>query len=112
MHLTSLATFLLGGIAAGIGAAVLFKSAVSAVADVAQPARRGEAIAGLYIVSFLGMALPAVGLGLATRYTTAIAATTVFSAVLIALLAAVGVLDRRSPASRSRTGRWPQQSRA
>jgi hypothetical protein len=111
MHLTSLATFLLGGIAAGIGAAVLFKSAVSAVADVAQPAS-GEAIAGLYIVSFLGMALPAVGLGLATRYTTAIAATTVFSAVLIALLAAVGVLDRRSPASRSRTGRWPQQSRA
>jgi len=98
MHITSLATFLLGGIAAGIGAAVLFKSAVSAVAGMAQPAMRGEAMAGLYIVSFLGMAVPAVGLGLATRYTTAIAATTVFTGVLIVLLAVVGVLGRRSPA--------------
>jgi MFS family permease len=97
MHTTNLETFLLGGIAAGIGAAVSFKSAIGSVAGMAQPAKRGEALAGLYLVSFLGMAVPAVGLGLATRYTTAITAMTFFAGVLIALLAAVGVLARRSP---------------
>jgi MFS family permease len=97
MHTTNLATFLLGGIAAGIGAAVSFKSAIGAVAGMAQPAKRGEALAGLYLVSFLGMAVPAVGLGLATRYTTAITAMTFFAGVLIALLAAAGGLARRSP---------------
>jgi MFS family permease len=97
MHMANLAAFLLGGIAAGIGAAVLFKSAIGAVAGMAQPAKRGEALAGLYLVSFLGMAVPAVGLGLATRSTTAITAMTYFTGVLLALLAAVGVLARRSP---------------
>jgi hypothetical protein len=97
MHITNLAAFLLGGIAAGIGAAVLFKSAIGAVAGMAQPAKRGEALAGLYLVSFLGMAVPAVGLGLATRSTTPITAMTFFTGVLLALLAAVGVLARRSP---------------
>jgi MFS family permease len=96
MHITNLAAFLLGGIAAGIGAAVSFKSAIGTIADTAQPAKRGEALAGLYLVSFLGMAVPAVGLGVATLYTTAMAAMTFFTGVLIALLAAVGVLARRS----------------
>jgi hypothetical protein len=41
--------------------------------------------------------VPAVGLGLATRSTTAITAMTYFTGVLLALLAAVGVLARRSP---------------
>jgi hypothetical protein len=41
------------------------------------------------------MAVPAVGLGLATRYTTAIAAMTYFTGAQIVLLAAVGVLGRR-----------------
>jgi hypothetical protein len=97
MHITNLATFLVGGIGAGIGAAVLFKSAVGTVAGMARPAKRGEALAGLYLVSFLGMALPAVGLGLASRYTTAVTAMSFFAAVLLVLLAAVGVLARRSP---------------
>lgn len=113
MHTTNLATFLLGGIAAGIGAAVSFKSAIGAVAGTAQPAKRGETLAGLYLVSFLGMAVPAVGLGVATRHTTAITAMTFFAGVLIALLVAVGVLARRSPPpvghslGRSRAGTRP-----
>ena len=96
MHVSSLTLFLLGGIAAGIGAAVSFKSAVGAVAGMAQPAKRGEALAGLFLVSFLGLAVPAVGLGLATRYATAITAMTYFTGGLVVLLAVVGVLARRS----------------
>jgi MFS family permease len=92
MHAADFAMFLIGGIAAGIGAAVLVKSAIGAVAGMAPPDKRGGALAGLYVVSFLGMAVPAVGLGLATRYTTGTDAVTYFATALIALLAAVGAL--------------------
>jgi MFS family permease len=95
IHIDSLAIFLVGGIIAGVGAALLFKSAIGAITFMARPTKRGEALAGLYLVSFLGMAVPAVGLGLATRYTTASAAMTYFTGALILLLAAVGVLGRR-----------------
>jgi MFS family permease len=100
MHTTNLAAYLLGGIAAGIGAGVLFKSAVADVAAMAEPGRRGEALAGLFLISYLGLALPVVGLGIATRYTTATTAITWFTGVLLALLATVVVLGRRSSDTR------------
>lgn len=91
----SLPVFLVAGIAAGAGAGVLFKSAVGSVAAMAAPARRGEALAGLFLVSYLGLALLPVGLGVATRYTTMAAALTWFTVVVLALLASVAVLARR-----------------
>ncbi|MEU8977263.1 MFS transporter [Streptomyces sp. NPDC048309] len=95
MHIANLPVFLLAGIAAGVGAGVLFKSAVGSVAAMAAPARRGEALAGLFLVSYLGLALLPVGLGVASRYTTVTAATTWFTGVVVALLAVVAVLTRR-----------------
>ncbi|MFF8943509.1 MFS transporter [Streptomyces sp. NPDC014864] len=91
----SLPVFLLAGIVAGAGAGVLFKSAVAAVAAMAAPERRGEALAGLFLVSYVGLALLPVGLGLATRYTSLTTAMTWFTGVVLALLAAVALLDRR-----------------
>jgi MFS family permease len=96
MHTTSLAAFLFGGIAAGVGAGVLFKSAVGAVAAMARPGKRSEALAGLFLISYLGLVLPAVGLGITTRYTSATTAVTWFTGVLLVMLATVGVLGRRS----------------
>jgi hypothetical protein len=51
LHRASPALFLIGGIIAGMGARVLFKSAVGAVAATAGPATRGEALAGLFLIS-------------------------------------------------------------
>jgi hypothetical protein len=84
---------------------VLFKSAVGAVGAMARPATRGEALAGLYLVSFVGMAVPAVGIGVATRSTSATAAVTWFTGVLLILLATVGVLPVRSGPAAKRTPR-------
>jgi MFS family permease len=89
MHLASLPVFLLAGIVAGAGAGVLFKSAVGHVAGTAAPARRGEALAGLFLASYLGLALLPVGLGVASRSMSVTTATTWFTAVVLALLAAV-----------------------
>jgi predicted MFS family arabinose efflux permease len=95
MHAANLAAFLVGGVVAGVGAGMLFKAAVGAVVTTAAPARRGEALAGLFLVSYLGLSLPAVAIGVATRAMTTTTAMTWFAAVLVVLLAGVAALSRR-----------------
>jgi hypothetical protein len=95
MHTANLTAFILAGLVAGGGAGVLFKSAVGTVVAMATPAKRGEALAGLFLISYLGLALPAIGLGIATRHTTVTTAMTWFIGVLLALLTTAGLLARR-----------------
>lgn len=96
LHLTSMPVFLLGSALAGAGAGVLFKAALGTVAGQAEPARRGEALAGLFLVAYLGLIVPVVGLGLATLAVPVSEALAGFSVVLLILLAAVGITGRRS----------------
>jgi MFS family permease len=95
MHATNLPAFLVGGAITGIGAGMLFKAAVGAVATMAAPAMRGEALAGLFLISYLGLSLPAVGIGIVTRYVTATTAMTSLAVVLLVLLGVVATLSRR-----------------
>ncbi|MCL2553308.1 MAG: MFS transporter [Actinomycetia bacterium] len=94
MHLASLPVFLVAGIIAGVGAGVLFKSAVGYVAETAAPERRGEALAGLFLASYLGLALLPVGLGAASLVMSLTSAATWFTAVVLALLASVAAGTR------------------
>ncbi|WP_229076011.1 MFS transporter [Actinoplanes sp. DH11] len=96
MHTASLALFLIGGVAAGIGAGVLFKAALGAVAASAAPAERGAALAGLFLIAYLGLGVPAIALGIATQALPAATVMTGFAVILLALLAAVAVLGRRA----------------
>jgi predicted MFS family arabinose efflux permease len=106
MHATNLSAFLVGGAITGIGAGMLFKAAVGAVVTMAAPAMRGEALAGLFLISYLGLSLPAVGIGIVTRYVTATTAMTALAVVLLVLLGAVATLSRdREPASSDRITR-------
>ncbi|POX60481.1 MFS transporter [Streptomyces sp. Ru62] len=100
MHTANLAAFLVGGIVAGIGAGVLFKASLGTVAALAVPAKRSEALAGLFLISYLGLTAPAVGIGVATRSFSATTVMTWFAGVLLVLLGTVAVLARR----RSTTG--------
>lgn len=94
MHRADLALFLVGGLVGGIGAGLLFKSAVGAVASLAAPAQRGEALAGLFLVAYAGMSVPVVGVGLAVRWIDTVAAMTWLTGLLLALLVLVGLLGR------------------
>jgi predicted MFS family arabinose efflux permease len=96
MHTANLPAFLLGGVVAGTGAGVLFKAAVGTVVAMAAAAKRGEALAGLFLISYLGLSLPAVGIGIATLAIAATTAMTWFTGVLLVLLASVAALGRRS----------------
>jgi MFS family permease len=100
MRATSLPTFLVGGVIIGIGAGMLFKAAVGAVATMAAPAKRGEALAGLFLVSYVGLSLPAVSIGIASRYVTPTTAMTSLAVVLLVVLGVVAALSRRTTRSR------------
>ena len=99
MHTLSLPMFLIGGVVAGIGAGVLFKAAVGAVAAMAAPAQRSEALAGLFLISYLGLGIPAVGIGIATLSMSATTAMTGLAAIVLALLTGVAILARRASAA-------------
>ncbi|NEB74107.1 MFS transporter [Streptomyces sp. SID14478] len=100
MHTLSLATFLAGGIVAGAGSGLMFKAAVGSVVAMAAPARRSGALAGLFLVAYAGLSIPAVALGVATLSLTATTAMTWFAGPLMVLLAVVAVLGRRPAAVR------------
>ncbi len=85
----SLALLLVGGVVAGAGAGATFKGAVATVIAIAPEQARGEALAGLFLAAYLGLAVPVIGLGIATQYLSAPDALLIFVAALLAALAAV-----------------------
>jgi MFS family permease len=111
MRLSSLVLFLVGGAIAGGGAGLLFKSAVGAVAAMVAPAVRGEALAGLFLIGYLGLIGPALGLGIATRFLPATTAMLWFSGILLALLAATAIISP-TPGPAPRKEPWEGRGQA
>ena len=85
----SLPLLLTGGALAGAGAGAVFKGSISTVLDIAPAQARGEALAGLFLAAYLGLAVPVLGLGLATQAFSARTALLGFSAALAGVLAVV-----------------------
>jgi hypothetical protein len=90
--LASLALLLAGGIVAGSGAGAAFKGSVTTVLGIARPQARGEALAGLFLAGYVGLAVPVVALGLATSLLSARVAVLGFAVLLVAV---VGLVSRR-----------------
>jgi len=65
--LPSLPLLLAGGVVAGAGAGAAFRGSVSTVITIAPAHARGESLAGLFLAAYIGLAVPVVGLGLATQ---------------------------------------------
>jgi MFS family permease len=95
MEISSFALFLIGGAVGGAAAGVLFKSAVGTVAAMAAPTMRGEALATLFFVSYVGLILPTLGLGVSSLFVDARTSMLWFGAAMLLLAAAAGTLARR-----------------
>ncbi len=63
--LSDLALFIVSAAVAGAGVGVIFRAALSTAASLAVPQRRGEALAGIYLFAYLGVAVPVLLLGAA-----------------------------------------------
>jgi MFS family permease len=101
----SLAVFLGGVIAGGLGGGLLFKGAIGTVSALAPPDNRAEALAGLYLAAYVGLAGPVIGLGLLTQFLTARVSLLIFAGSLAAglLFVVPDLLGRRRRARPWRT---------
>jgi MFS family permease len=93
----NLALFLIGGALGGGGGGLLFKGAVTTIVRIAVPAKRGEALSGLFLAAYCGLIIPVVGVGVATQHIAASTALIGFSGVLVIVGAAASpMLLRRN----------------
>jgi len=83
--------FVLGGVVAGAGAGILFKAALAVAGSLASSANRGEVLAGIFLIGYVGLTLPVVGIGVATLTVSLAAALVGFAAVIIALALATAL---------------------
>ena len=99
----SLAMFLAGDVLAGVGAGLMFKGAIGAVSEIALPDHRAEALAGLFLAAYLGLAGPVIGLGALTQIASTRVSLLVFSGLLALgiLAAAPALLGSRGRGSRA-----------
>jgi hypothetical protein len=68
---------------------------VGTVAAAAGPAVRGEALAGLFLIGYVGLIGPVLGIGVATQFVAVTTAMLWFTGLLLVLLAGIAVLRRR-----------------
>jgi MFS family permease len=79
------AAFVLGGVVAGAGAGLLFAAGVAVVSGLAGVTGRAEALAGLFLAGYVGLAVPVLGLGLVSRVVGLTGALVAFVVVVVAL---------------------------
>jgi MFS family permease len=95
----SLVLFLIGGVATGAGAGAVFKGALATVGSLAEPTRRAEALAGIFLAGYIGLSVPVLGLGVMTQYLAPRASLLIFaSALSLVMLVAAPLLFGRTPA--------------
>jgi MFS family permease len=93
MSLGSAAWFFAGSIVVGAGWGAMYSGAFRSLSALAEPTRRGELLAAVYVVAYLSMSLPVVAAGLATSHFGLHSTTTVFGCVVagLALIAVGGI---------------------
>ena len=67
---------------AGAGAGLMFQGAIGSVSEIAPPDHRAEALAGLFLAAYLGLAGPVIGLGALTQVASTRVSLLVFSGLL------------------------------
>ncbi|HEX4009941.1 MAG TPA: MFS transporter [Solirubrobacteraceae bacterium] len=97
----SFGVFAAGDVVVGIGCGLMFKGAIATVTEISAVEHRAEALAGLYLASYLGLAVPVIGLGVLTQI-----ASTRVSLLVFAALLALGILAA-APALLGRRGSHP-----
>jgi MFS family permease len=98
----SFGVFLAGDIVVGAGAGLMFKGALATVAEISSDEHRAEALAGVFLAAYLGLAGPVIGLGALTQFASTRVSVLVFAGLLsLAILAAAPALLGRRRAHRS-----------
>jgi MFS family permease len=96
----SLDLFVVGGALTGAGAGALFKGALGTVVAVATDDGRAEALAGLFLAGYIGLAVPIIGVGVTLQFAAprvALLAFATLAAAITAIAARFLLADDRRP---------------
>ncbi|MGW9369659.1 MFS transporter [Streptomyces xanthophaeus] len=91
MWIPNLAVFITGSVLAGAGVGLSFRGALIAAGESAPPHSRAEVLAGFFLGTYVGLSVPVIGLGLATRYASPRSVMLVF----VILVAAAALTSSR-----------------
>jgi MFS family permease len=91
---SSLALLVAGGVVAGFGQGLSFRSGLAAVNDASPADRRAEVASSFFVVAYVAISLPVVGIGLLADLTSLRTGGLVFAAVVALLALTVVVLLR------------------
>jgi hypothetical protein len=93
----SLMLFVVGGVVAGAGQGLVFRSAIGVAVASAAPENRGEVLAAMFLVAYAGLTLPVVAVGVALAHFAAPGVLCVFALVVLVAVAAscAHILRRR-----------------
>jgi MFS family permease len=95
LAVSSLALLVAGGVVAGVGQGLSFRAGLAAVNQASPADRRGEVASSFFVVAYLAISLPVVGVGVAAELAGLRAAGLLFAAVVAALALTVLVLLTR-----------------
>ena len=83
VFLISAPAFLAGGVLAGVGIGLVFRTAIQMAAQVAPPAIRGGVMASIFLIAYAGLTVPVLGLGVALQFVSGQLALSVFASVIL-----------------------------
>ncbi|GAB3667839.1 MFS transporter [Nocardioides korecus] len=97
--LGQLVLLVLGGLVAGVGQGLTFRAGLGAVGQASPAARRGAISSAYFVVLYVGISVPVVGVGLLTTLVGLVTAGVVFAVLVGVLTTVVLVLLRRDRTS-------------
>lgn len=92
-----LALMVLSALVGGAGQGMAFRGALSAVAEAADPEHRAAVISTLFVVAYLGISIPVIGVGLLVSPLGLEGAGLVFIACMVLLVSIAGLYLLRHP---------------
>ena len=88
--LPSLWLFVLGGVVAGAGVGLVFRGAVATAASLADAGSRGEVLAALFLLTYAGLVVPVLAVGVGVAVLPDQLALLIFSALILVLVNLAG----------------------
>ena len=96
---SSLPLFVIGGVVAGAGVGLVFRSCLGIVRGLVPPEARGETLAGVFLMAYLGLIVPVLAVGGALIALPVVPVLTAFVAVVAVLVLVAGLRLLRTTAS-------------
>ncbi len=93
----SLALLVIGGVVAGFGQGLSLRAGIDGIAEVTPPRQRAEVNSAFFVIGYVAVSLPVIGVGVLTQFTSLRTAGLLLTALVAVFSAAViAVISLRS----------------